>query len=75
MDVKVLLELENVKNFADLYQFLLKMNENKWLWLNVFIAVRLRNKNWESIPENDRELWDEELIWNRWLKHWLPWFY
>ncbi|MEO0129758.1 MAG: hypothetical protein ABIL02_05930 [candidate division WOR-3 bacterium] len=74
IEAKLLIELANVKTFDDLSKFLEKMNDNKWLWLDVFIAMRLRNKNLESIPENERELWNEQMIWDRWLNHFLPWF-
>lgn len=74
IEAKLLIELTDVKTFDDLSKFLEKMNENKWLWLDVFIAIRLRNKNSESIPEKEREFWDGEMIWDRWLNHFLPWF-
>lgn len=71
---KLFTDLENVTTFNELVLFINKMNENDYLWLDILIGISLRYKDLEKIASFDKEEWDEEVIWDRFLKHFLPWF-
>ncbi|MHA1278042.1 MAG: hypothetical protein ACTSQ8_12705 [Candidatus Helarchaeota archaeon] len=71
---KLFTDLEYVKTFNKLVDFVDRMNKDAYLWLDTFIGLSLRYKNIDKIPDGEREGWDEEVIWDRFLKHFLPWF-
>jgi hypothetical protein len=72
--MKMLGELASVQTFADLNRFLDKMNNEKWLWLDFYIALKLRYKDLDLISDKEKDEWTAEMIWDRFLKHFLPWF-
>jgi len=74
LEARLLGDLAKVKIFSDLFSFFSKMNDDPFLWLDTFFAIRLHNKNIEIIPDTEREEWNAEMIWSRFFKFFLPWF-
>ena len=66
--------LENATSFNDITAFINEMNKDAYMWLDILVGVLLRYNDIENIPENEREEWTAEIIWDKVLKHFLPWF-
>lgn len=71
---KLFTDLENTTTFKDLLSFINRMDDDDFLWLDILIGILLRYKDIENMPENEREEWTAEMIWDKVLKHFLPWF-
>lgn len=66
-------ELAAVKNFDELSSALSTFGNNPWLWVDVFIALRLRIARSNAVLREADELWNVGAIWERFFRHLLPW--
>ena len=65
------LKLHHVKSVDDLAESILQYAEDKWLWLNIHIAIRLTI---DPAAKDSEETWTDEQIWNNFLlplKNWI----
>lgn len=71
-DAKLLTELERVKSFDDLSTALENLNTNPWLWVDFYPAIRLLPFPLSADTGKDQTVWDEKIIWGKFLSPLAP---
>jgi len=72
-EAKLLDQLGGVTNFAQLFEVLDSLSQNPWLWLDVFICIRLQIAVKRSSETETSDLWQAGTMWDRFLSHLIPW--